>query len=77
VIWAFGAGALLFMVTFLLYIAILRLLKLDMSVFLFPGVTAVTKIYGRRETISIVAIALVLLILVWVSWAYSGDGMYK
>jgi hypothetical protein len=59
-----GGGTLLGLATFFLFIAIVHLLKLDTRVFLFPGMTKATQIYGRRDVIGTIVVVLIFLVLV-------------
>lgn len=57
-------GALILVpITIFLYSVVVRFFKLGTRIFLFPGATKGTRIYGRRETIGAVFVALFLIML--------------
>ncbi|MGH2612874.1 MAG: hypothetical protein ACRDFB_07470 [Rhabdochlamydiaceae bacterium] len=59
-----GGGISLGAATFVLFAAIVRLLKLETRVFLFPGARESTRTHGNREVIGTMLVALILLMLV-------------
>lgn len=59
-----GSGALLTVAAFSLLLMIIRRLKAETLVFLLPGATNSSRIYGRREAISRLVVALILLIVI-------------
>lgn len=58
-----GGGLVLDVVAFCLFSVFVRLLKLERRIFLFPGMTKATRVYGRREMIGTVVLALTLYVL--------------
>lgn len=59
-----GGGLPLGLTTFSLLMVCAHWLKLDTRVFLFPGATETTRIYGTREAIRTLLVALLLVVLV-------------
>jgi hypothetical protein len=59
-----GSGILLALVAFFLFAFIIRRLKIETLVFLLPGATSSTKVYGRREAVGRLFVDLILLIVI-------------
>jgi len=59
-----GGGILLGAAAFFLFLTIVRLLRLETRIFLFPGAMETTRAYGRREAIGTTAVALILLVFI-------------
>jgi hypothetical protein len=64
---AIGVSILLIPVTWFLNIVIVSFLKMETTVFLFPGMMKTTRVYGWREAIGRLLVALVISIVIWAS----------
>jgi hypothetical protein len=58
-----GPGFLLILAAFFLFTLIVRRLHMETLVFLLPGAMRATHVYGRREAVGRLVIALVLLMI--------------